>query len=169
VLKADQKGNIAEAAIALRAIRLGFDVFKPLNGGVRYDLLFDTGSRMLRVQCKWARREGNVLLVRCFSCRRAPEGQRRRSYSEDEIDAIAAYHDELDRCYFIPVSRIAGRRQIQLRLAPTNNNQRLGLNWAHLFEFSAVDWERLDDLGAIARLGEPGSARRRDGVGSCAG
>jgi PD-(D/E)XK endonuclease len=101
VLTTDQKGAIAEAAIALAAIELGIGVSRPL-GDERYDLVFDLGTRFLRVQCKWASREGEIVLVRSYSCRRTRDGLLRRPYSTDEIDAVAAYCAELDRCYLLP-------------------------------------------------------------------
>ena len=90
MLSTDQKGAIAEAAIAAAAIRLGVGVSKRL-GPQRYDLIFDLGSRLLRVQCKWAIRNDDVVVVRCRSCRRGRNGFVRRDYTRDEVDAIAAY------------------------------------------------------------------------------
>src|SRR5262245_51830843 len=40
----DQKGAIAEAAIALAAMKLGVDVYRPLGEGGRYDLILDVGA-----------------------------------------------------------------------------------------------------------------------------
>jgi hypothetical protein len=54
MLTTDQKGAIAELAIAHAALELGVGVSKPL-GDQRYDLIFDFGPRLARVQCKWAR------------------------------------------------------------------------------------------------------------------
>jgi hypothetical protein len=36
-----QKGNIAEAAVTLAATTLGIGVLKPVQEGLRYDLIFD--------------------------------------------------------------------------------------------------------------------------------
>jgi len=52
VLTTDQKGNIAELAIALAARRLGIDVYWPVGEGGRYDFILDIGGRLTRVQCK---------------------------------------------------------------------------------------------------------------------
>jgi hypothetical protein len=41
VLTTDQKGNIAELAIALAAIKLGLDVYWPLGEGGRCDLILE--------------------------------------------------------------------------------------------------------------------------------
>ena len=89
-LTTDQKGAIAESAIVHAAIKLGIGVFRPLSDGERYDLILDLRPRLVRVQCKWASHHGDVLIVRCYSCRRARDGLLKRAYSSDEIDAIAA-------------------------------------------------------------------------------
>ena len=117
MLTTDQKGAIAEAAIALAAIKVGVGVFKPLTVE-RYDLIFDLRPTLLRVQCKWAVRRGDVVTVRCCSARRAPEGFRKRAYSAEEVDALAAYCAELGRCYLLPLDGFAHAREISLRLSP---------------------------------------------------
>jgi len=105
----DQKGAIAEAEIAAAAIRLGIDVYRPLQEGGRYDLIFDLGERLLRVQCKWATRVGDVVVVRCYSSRRAIDGMRVRRYTADEVDAIVAYCTEVDRCFVLRPREFVGR------------------------------------------------------------
>ena len=90
------------------------------------------------MQCKWAPRIDDVLVVRCYSCRRGRDGFIRRPYLPDEHDAFAAYCAELDRCYFLPIERFAHQRAIQLRLAPARNNQRRRILWAEDFEFAAT-------------------------------
>ena len=137
MLTTDQKGAIAESAIASAAIRGDVGVYRPMFDGGRYDLIFDLGCALLRVQCKWAPRQGEVIIVRCYSCRRAREGLRRRTYTAGEADAIAAYCSDLDRCFLIPADRFDGHAQLLLRLAPCKNNQRLGINWAEDYELSA--------------------------------
>jgi hypothetical protein len=150
----DQKGAIAETAIALAAIRLGIGVFRPI-GDERYDLIFDCRPRLWRVQCKWARRYDDVIIVRCYSSRRARSGLLRRKYTSEEIDAFAAYCAELDRCFFLPIDRWA-QNEARLRLGPTRNNQRRGITWADDWDFAAT---LRDHQGAIAQLGERVSGR----------
>jgi hypothetical protein len=151
MLTTDQKGSIAETAIVAAATRLGIGVFKPLTDGERYDLIFDLRPRLVRVQCKWASRSGDVIVVRCYSCRRTADGLRRRVYSEGEVDAFAAYCAELDRAYFFWASAFPGRSAVQLPLSPTKNRQKLLVNWAGDFEFAATLG---NPDGAIAQLGE---------------
>jgi PD-(D/E)XK endonuclease len=135
VLTTNQKGANAEAAIALEAAKLGIGVYRPL-GDERYDLILDVRPRLLRVQCKWARRSKDVILVPLYSARRAREGLRRTFYSSDEVDAFAAYSDATNRCYFFGFEDLAAS-EMRLRIGPTRNNQAKRVRWAKDYEFAA--------------------------------
>jgi hypothetical protein len=136
MLSTNQKGAIAENAIACAAMRLGVGVFRAVSDE-RYDLILDTGQRLLRVQCKTAALNGDVVLIRCYSCRRTAGGQLKRTYTSEEVDVIAAHCDELGRSFLIPIGRVDGRSNIQLRLRPSRNNQRQRISWADDFDFAA--------------------------------
>jgi hypothetical protein len=73
-----------------------------------------------------------------------------RAYTEAGIDAVAAYCEELEKCYLLPAALWSRRRQIHVRLAPARNNQARKINWASEYEFAAT----LRPHGAIAQLGE---------------
>jgi PD-(D/E)XK nuclease superfamily protein len=160
MLTTDQKGNIAEASIVAAAVKLGIDVYRPVGEGGRYDMIFEVDERLFRVQCKWAPRHGDVVVLRCYSSRRNREGLLRRKYVAGEIDAFAAYCPDTEPCYFLPYDLFDGRTQVHLRLGPCRNNQQLGIHWARDFEFAATIGSR----GAIAQLGE-----RRRGTPKVAG
>ena len=114
----DQKGAIAEMAIALPLSSSGSRCTGHLAEGGRYDLILEVEGKLWRVQCKWASRYEDVVVVRCYSNRRAREGLRRRRYTPDEIDAFAAYCLELDRCFLIPIQD-ARTNELRLRLSAT--------------------------------------------------
>jgi PD-(D/E)XK endonuclease len=78
----NQKGAIAEAAIAKAATLLGVIVSRPTQDAA-YDLVFDLHDKLLRIQCKWGVRRGDVLTIHCQRCRRGPDGFIRRRYQED--------------------------------------------------------------------------------------
>ena len=142
-LSTNQKGAIAEAQVMAEAVRLGFEVARPLVEGRRYDLVIDTGQRLWRVQCKWAPRRGDVLVVRSRTSRYTPNGYVRTTYTAAEIDAVAVYSPDTERCYLLPIAMLDGKGHTHLRLAPARNNQSVGLLWAADYDF-----------GAIAQLGE---------------
>jgi prevent-host-death family protein len=147
----NHKGNIAEAEIATAAVRQGVDVLKPLVEHGRYDLIFDVGPQLLRIQCKWGAydRQAGLVRVRIGTSRHTPRGYVLGTYSVGEIDALGIYCGDLDESYLVPIEVVAGQRQLHLRLRPARNGQRAGLHFAadHLLS------------GAIAQLGE-----RSDGI-----
>ena len=154
MLSSDRKGAIAEAKIAAAAVDLGISILRPINEHARYDLGFDVGDKILRVQCKWGRLDddGAVVQVQLQGSWLSPTaGYVRSSYSAEEIDLVAVYCHPLDRCYLLPIALVAGRRAIFLRLTPPKNGQRACINLADDFEFS----------GAVAQLVEHQSGTLR--------
>jgi prevent-host-death family protein len=157
VLTSNDKGNIAEAAITLEAIKLGIDVLKPVAEHGRYDLVLDMGERLLRVQCKWGSldRELGVVCVRVGGSRHTPKGYITTTYSAEEIDAIAVYCGDLEETFLVPIEIAAGKRQLHLRLQAPRNAQRACINLAGDYQ-----------LGAIAQLGERSAGSRKVGGSS---
>jgi prevent-host-death family protein len=146
-------GAIAETAIAAEATRLGFEVYRPVVDGGRCDFIFIVGHRLIRVQCKSAPMRGDVIVVRAMTSRRAPEGFRRTVYTSDEVDVIAAYAPELERCFAVPIYEFGASGSLYLRSVPTRNGQRAGLHFADDYP-----------LGAVAQLAE-----RPDGIRKAGG
>jgi prevent-host-death family protein len=141
----NHKGNVAELAFAAEAARLGLTVLKPLTEHEPYDLVLGIGDRFLRVQCKWASKQGDVIYVRLKRSRHSPtKGYVVGTYAKDEVDAFGIYCGELKRCYLVPIEGVEGMQAISLRLTAARNNQRAALNWAADYEFS----------GAVAQLAE---------------
>jgi PD-(D/E)XK endonuclease len=137
VLTTDQKGAIAESAIAHEAAKLGVGVYRPLIEGGRYDLILEVNTQLIRVQCKWATLASGAVVVRCYSSRRGPDRMIVRTYTAAETDVIAAYSADTGRCYLLTPTEFSGRRNVYLRVAPSLNNQRTGINWADDFAFEA--------------------------------
>ena len=141
----NRKGAIAEAVVAAEAIKLGVRVLQPIIEHEPYDLAFDLGrDRLVRVQCKWAQRKGDVVQIRTARCRTAKRGFVRSTYLKGEIDAVAAYCEELDRCYLLPSELAVGTYAVQLRLVAPRNGQRAAVHSAPEYELP----------GAIAQLEE---------------
>jgi hypothetical protein len=153
MLTPTEKGNIAEAKLAAAAIELGIGVCLPIGDGCRYDLMFDLRPELVRVQCKWAPRKGDVIVVNLRTSRYTPSGYVRTRYAASEVDAIGAYCPESERCYLLPIAEFEGQSLAHLRLARSRNNQEQGVRMAASYEF-----------GAIAQLGE-----RRAGSAKVAG
>jgi hypothetical protein len=85
-----EKGAIAEAKIYAAAVEAGIVVARPFAEGRRYDLIFDVGPRLLRVQCKTAPQRGDVVVLRVATSRYTPSGYVRTTYAATEVDGVAA-------------------------------------------------------------------------------
>jgi prevent-host-death family protein len=144
VLSTNRKGAIAETKIAAAATELDIPVLRPIFEHARYDLAFEIGDAILRVQCKWGAldKDGAVIKVSLRSSWCTPTGYEHRQYKPDEIDLVAVYCGDLDRCYLLPHALAVGRSGIWLRLTPPKNSQRASVNLASQFEFQ----------GAVAQL-----------------
>jgi prevent-host-death family protein len=163
----NHKGNVAELAIATEAARLGLSVLKPLTEHERYDLVLGIGERLLRVQCKWGSRQGDVVLVRLRSSYHSPtRGYVITTYDETEVDLVAVYCGELDRCYLLPRELFASRTTVYLRLERTRNNQRAALNWAAEYEFPGAVAQLAERSDGIRKVGgsNPPSSTSEDGT-----
>jgi prevent-host-death family protein len=155
MLNSNQKGSIAETAIALEALRCGVEVYRPFSEHARCDLIFGIGATLYRVQCKSVRRNGEVLCVRLVGNRHAPRGYVRTKYSAEEVDLIAAHCHELNATYLFSFDLVAtGRSGFQMRLSPPKNGQRASIHFAENHLLS----------GAVAQLEE-----RRYGIPEAVG
>jgi prevent-host-death family protein len=145
VLSTNRKGAIAETKIVAAATELGVPVLRPVQEHGRYDLAFEIGTDILRVQCKWgALYDGAFIKVNLTSSWCTPTGYSYRRYEEDEIDLVAVYCADLDRCYLLPRALAVNRRMTYLRVTPPKNGQRACINLAADFELP----------GAVAQLVE---------------
>lgn len=143
-MNSNVKGAVAEQAIVLAATKLGVPVLRPVAEHGRTDLALEIGGDLFRVQVKWGRLSParDVVMVRIGTCRCTPHGYIRRTYSEHEVDLLAVYCGELDRCFLLPRQLMVTRTFVSLRLTAPRNGQRACINLADDFTFD----------GAVAQL-----------------
>ena len=91
-----------------------------------------------------------VVVLRPFPENRRYDGYIRTTYSAEEIDAIAIWCDALKRCFLLPIEELAGQSYLHLRIAPSRNNQRIGVRMAEDYDLAKM----IARLGAVAQLGE---------------
>jgi hypothetical protein len=102
-------GELAEMAFQLAASRLGFSVSKPFGDNVKYDFVTDWKGKLLRVQVKSCRvKTKDKYRVQ------VTHGGKSQSYTDQDIDVVAAYVSPEDAWYLIPVNNIDGKN-IDLR------------------------------------------------------
>ena len=100
-----QRGDIAEQAVVLEALKRGWGVLRPVGDRLPYDLVFDVDGRLQRVQVKFAwfdERTGNYVVDN----RRTKTNRRqmlRERYHESDFDFAIAFVQEANAFYVFPV------------------------------------------------------------------
>jgi hypothetical protein len=136
------KGDIAEQAVVLFALKRGWGVLKPVGDRLAYDLVLDINYKLIRLQVKAAwfdsKKENYVVDVRKTKTNRRV--MRRDYYSNADFDFAVVYIAD-DLFYVFPAevfnsygSEIhlveASRRQRKPKAADYRNAWELILQWA---------------------------------------
>ena len=99
-------GALAEFVFMSRAAALDLAILRP-GSPCRYDLVLDTGRRLLRIQVKsTATLRAGRYSVSCFSC------DSRRRYTPRQIDFLAAWIAPLNAWYIIPARALRHRARV---------------------------------------------------------
>jgi hypothetical protein len=137
------RGDIAEQAAVIHALRRGWEVLKPIGDRLPYDLVFDVGKVLVKVQvkCAWFdEQRGNYVVDN----RRTKTNRRmmvREAYDTSDFDFALAYIEELDLFYVFPVEVFISyaseihlvevdKRQRKPRSATYRDAWQLILEWA---------------------------------------
>ncbi|MEH2443304.1 group I intron-associated PD-(D/E)XK endonuclease [Nostoc sp.] len=128
------RGDIAEQAAVLHALKRGWEVLKPFGDRLPYDLAFDVEGTLIKIQVKYAwldEPSGNYVVDN----RRTKTNRRlmvREVYQLSDFDFALVYIEKLDLFYIFPVhvfidygSEVhlveAEKRQRKPRSAPYRN------------------------------------------------
>ena len=100
------KGDIAEQAAVLHALKRGWGVLRPVGDRLPYDLVFDVKGTLIKVQIKYAwfdEPSGNYVVDN----RRTKTNRRlmvREAYKSSDFEFALVYVEKLDLFYVLPVN-----------------------------------------------------------------
>ena len=118
--------------IAADLVRRGYKIAIPYGEDWDYDLIVCRDDKLERVQCKYTRSDGQVVVVRSRS-HSLTNGRVRATklYTEAMIDWLAVYDATTNCCYYIPAAELgSGMAMMHLRLVAPRNNQRSRIRMA---------------------------------------
>lgn len=119
------KGTITELKCKIYFLELGYFVSTP-DSPTRYDFILDVDGKLLKIQVKTSKSNGERISFETCSSHITREGASRRTY-EKEIDYFCTWFN--NECYLIPVEE-CGTRNKSLRLIPTKNGQTKNISFA---------------------------------------
>ena len=126
------KGDLAELKVAADLVERGYRIAIPFGEDVDFDLILIRGEKLERVQVKYTRSNGHVIVVRCRS-HSLTNGKVRQTkrYTASTIDWLAVYEARTQQCFYVPSAELgSGRNVLHLRLTETLNSQRRGIRYA---------------------------------------
>lgn len=100
-----QKGDIAEQAVILKALRMGWEVARPIGDRLSYDLIIDINGKLVKIQVKSAWFD-EVKQNYVVDNRRTKTNRRvikRENYSSNDFDFAILYIEDLNVFYIMPI------------------------------------------------------------------
>jgi hypothetical protein len=138
------KGDIAEQAVTLFALKQGWGVLRPVGDRLPYDLVFDIDGKLVKIQVKSAwfdlKRQNYVV-----DTRRTKTNRRRmirEIYTSSDFDFAVAYIEEKHIFYVIPVDEFVSYGS-EIHLVEAEKRQRKPRSsefreaWTLIFEGAA--------------------------------
>ena len=119
------KGDIAEQAVILQALKHGWGVLKPVGDRLPYDMVFDVDGKFIKIQVKsaWFDESRQNYVV---DNRRTKTNRRvmlREKYNESDFDFAIIYLEEIHIFYVMPVDVFISYSS-EIHLVETEKRQR---------------------------------------------
>lgn len=121
-------GNISEAMVLAALVRTGKNVLIPWGDNLRYDMAYDDGGKLIRIQCKTAQDLGNGSITFPTASSSVHRGGRRKNY-RGQIEFFGVYSPLTREVYLVPVDDV-GISHATLRIELSVNNQIRKVRWA---------------------------------------
>ncbi len=105
------KGFIIELKVQEEFLRYGFDISIPTNNASRYDIVVDTGEKLLKIQVKKSHgvRPG-VFEFACTSQNVRSHSGTKHKYAPSEVDYFATVWKDI--VYLVPLSETSDRKKL---------------------------------------------------------
>jgi hypothetical protein len=124
------KGILTELAVQQAFLKYGFGVSVPVNPSSRYDMIVDAYGCLFKVQCKISNpsSDGNSFSFCAYSTNKLNGKYYKHSYGPMDVDLFATVYD--NNVYIIPREQVT-TQTVNMRLAPTANNQQQNVRYAN--------------------------------------
>lgn len=139
---------LAQAVAALTA--LGYDISIPLSEHLPYDIIADTGKRLVRIQVKHSA-DGTIRNATSYATK---AGNHEVRYQDGDFEYYALYLPDVQRVVF-PAFHFGGRR-IKF-VAPKNGNKFLWYEDFLDLTDEAPEWSHKTFKGRCAGIGQSGA------------
>lgn len=111
-LNTKHKGDVAEQAAILAALKRGWSVSVPIGDRDSYDLVFDIAGRLLKIQVKaaWKDERSNTHYCGTRMMKTNRKVYKSAFYNANDFDFALIYVDDFGVFYVVPVSEFVKYR-----------------------------------------------------------
>jgi PD-(D/E)XK endonuclease len=125
LMNTKQKGDIAEQATVLYALKNGWGVLRPIGDRLPYDLVFDIDGRFVKIQVKsaWFDESRKNYVVDTRRTKTNRRNMIRENYASNDFDFAVIYIEDLNVLYVMPVNDFISYGS-EIHLVETEKRQR---------------------------------------------
>ena len=127
-------GQLGEIAVMQRVTKAGWQVLIPYGNSAPYDLVAEKNGRMVRLQIRTTRSNGNFLQVNCRM------KNNRVRLEANNFDFLIVYELNSESAFVIPVAEIKGKAMFHIRLKAARSGQ---VKLTHPAADYCERWEKL--------------------------
>jgi hypothetical protein len=119
------RGDLAEQAAILQAIKRGWGVLKPVGDRLSYDLVFDIDHTLVKIQVKyaWFDSKARNYVVDTRRTKTNRKRMLRKNYRDNDFDFALAYVEDKDIFYVFPITVFISYRS-SIHCVETDRRQR---------------------------------------------
>ena len=125
-MNVNEKGDLAVFKVCLAASEKGYIISRPLSDSSRYDLVIDTGKKLLKAQVKYANGKATQSTGSVRVCLEKKHGDKVLTYTSEEIDLLLVYVPRVDKICAFESDDFSGKRNLYIRVVPAKNKQSKG-------------------------------------------
>lgn len=142
------RGDIAEQAVVLRALKRGWSVLLPVGDNLPYDMVFDIKGRLVKVQVKSAWLDSSSSYV--VDHRRTKSNRKRTLYArykETDFDFALVFLPKIEVFYVFPVAVLLSfAGNVHMREAPSRNGKPRSFEYREAWDL--IGDECLEETGS---------------------
>ncbi len=125
-----EKGDIGVMEVMLDLTKKGYKIFTTISEHLPFDFAAFKNNKFYKIQAKYRSEVDGTIPVPLRTSWSDKNGSHEQLYDKDDIDYIAVYCPETDKCYYVHIKDFENSTAITLRLTKPKNNQSKGVKLA---------------------------------------
>lgn len=138
-----EKGDLGVMEIMLDMTKHGYKIFTTISEHLPFDFVAFKDNKFFRIQAKYRTLENDGKISVPFRTSWSDKnGTHSQFYNKEDLDYIAVYCPQTDKCYYINPSICNNKSAFILRIKKPKNSQTKGINFADDFLLGSVETTR---------------------------